>query len=134
MVYSYLFSFCYLEQLDSLRLGHAKRLISWVGLYTLEIMCKRNMIFSGNIFLIVSIVTIYLRYSQTLYKRWRFQTRKNIVHVHDIIVQNKIDISVCLVILQLKIAIRNAIFKFQRDILTVPIRAAFSFYSLPSYW
>jgi len=24
--------FCYLEHLDSLRLGHAKRLMSWVGL------------------------------------------------------------------------------------------------------
>jgi hypothetical protein len=42
MVYSYLFPFCYLEHLDSRRLGHAKRLMSWnlelsrpcVGLYT----------------------------------------------------------------------------------------------------
>ena len=32
MVYSYLFLFCYLEHLDSLRLGHAERLMSWVGL------------------------------------------------------------------------------------------------------
>jgi hypothetical protein len=26
--------FCFLEHLDSLRLGHAKRLMSWVGLYS----------------------------------------------------------------------------------------------------
>jgi len=32
MVYNYLFPFCYLEHLDSLRLGHSKRLMSWVGL------------------------------------------------------------------------------------------------------
>jgi len=32
MVYSYLFPFVYLEHLDSLRLGHAKRLMSWVAL------------------------------------------------------------------------------------------------------
>jgi len=32
MAYSYLFPFCYLEHLDSLRSGHAKRLLSWVGL------------------------------------------------------------------------------------------------------
>jgi len=34
MVYSYLFPSCYSEHLDSLRLQHAKRLTSWVGLYT----------------------------------------------------------------------------------------------------
>jgi len=33
MVYSYLFPFYCLEHLDSLRLGHAKRQTSWVGLY-----------------------------------------------------------------------------------------------------
>jgi len=33
MVYSYLFPFCYLQHLDSLRLGHAKWLLSWVRLY-----------------------------------------------------------------------------------------------------
>jgi len=33
MLYIYLFPFCYLEHLDSLRLGHAKRLMSWVRLY-----------------------------------------------------------------------------------------------------
>ena len=33
MVYSYLFQFCYLEHSDSLSLRHAKRLMSWVGLY-----------------------------------------------------------------------------------------------------
>ena len=32
MVYSYLFLYCYLEHLDSLILGHAKRLMSWVRL------------------------------------------------------------------------------------------------------
>jgi len=32
MVYSYLFPFCYLEHLDSLRLGQAKRLMIWLGL------------------------------------------------------------------------------------------------------
>ena len=33
MVYSYLFPICYLEHLNSLRLRHAKRLMSWVRLY-----------------------------------------------------------------------------------------------------
>ena len=32
MVYSYLFQICYLERLYSLRLRHAKRLMSWVRL------------------------------------------------------------------------------------------------------
>ena len=32
MVYSYLFPICYLEHLESLRLRHAKRLISWARL------------------------------------------------------------------------------------------------------
>ena len=32
MVYSYLFPICHLEHSDSLRLRHAKRLLSWVGL------------------------------------------------------------------------------------------------------
>jgi len=32
MVYSYLFQFCYLEHLHSLRVGHVKRLMSWVRL------------------------------------------------------------------------------------------------------
>jgi len=34
MGYSYLFPLCYLEHLDSLRLRHTKRLMSWVRLYT----------------------------------------------------------------------------------------------------
>jgi len=33
MVYSYLFPICYLEHLDSLRLRHAKQLMSWVRLH-----------------------------------------------------------------------------------------------------
>jgi hypothetical protein len=33
MVYNYLFPFCYLEHLDSLRLGHVKWLMSWIRLY-----------------------------------------------------------------------------------------------------
>ena len=32
MLYSYLFQFCYLEHLYSLRAGHVNRLMSWVRL------------------------------------------------------------------------------------------------------
>ena len=39
MVYSYLFPFCYLEHVDSMRLKYAKRLMSCVGLEIVAKLC-----------------------------------------------------------------------------------------------
>jgi len=43
MVYSYLFSICYLEHLDSLRIRHAKRLMCWLG-YKLKWVSKEAIV------------------------------------------------------------------------------------------
>jgi len=37
--------FRYLEHLDSLRLGHAKRLMSWLGLYVLDLFPEQSILF-----------------------------------------------------------------------------------------
>ena len=50
--------FCYSERLDSLRLGHAKQLISWVKLYTLKDFVKKNSVF-------ISCIAIILKHLRT---------------------------------------------------------------------
>jgi len=137
MVYSYLFPYSYLEHLDSLRLGHAKRLISWVGLYAIEIMCKRNMTFSGNIFLIVSILTIIIYLFIYLFQifshsRCEFNVKFDKFKLGKISYMYMISLSktkstlvfvclfVCLFTLQLKTAIRNASLNFTEKFCQFP--------------
>ena len=49
MVYSYLLPFCYLEHKESLRLGHAKRLMIWVRFYTISLLHGKQFEATGNI-------------------------------------------------------------------------------------
>ena len=65
MVYSYLLPFCNLEHKYDLRLGHAKRLMSWVRFYTISLLHGKQLEVTGNVTPLVIRSSGYMIFKKT---------------------------------------------------------------------